>query len=479
MATVKKRTNKDGSASYEIRVSLGRDINNKQILKYHTWTPEPAMTAKQIERALEREKVLFEERCRSGYVLDTATKFVDFAEKWLEMNRDKHSPGYQKLAVDLLVRINAGIGHIPIGKLRPHQIQSFYANLAEDGVKHTEPSATSDKLAALLKEKKLTRAAVGEAAGVSAVTVTTACQGKSVKLETAKKIAKALDMEVSELFKVIEKREALAGKTLRRYHSLVSAILGYAVQMQAIPENPARRVSPPKGAKKEAAYLDDKQALQVMEALQTAPLKWRTVVMLLLYSSMRRGELCGLVWSDLDFDNRLLHITKANQYISGKGVFEKDTKNESSNRVIKLPDEMFAMLIEYRGWQAEERLKMGDRWQDCGKVFTQENGQPIHPTSITGWVRDFREAHNLPHFTPHSLRHTSATLLIMQGIPVKAVSARLGHASQNTTNAVYSHAIQTVDAIASDVIGKVLGQDSYLTKTSQPHENRTKITKSS
>ena len=465
MATIKSRKNKDGSTSYEIRVSLGRDINDKQILKYHTWMPEPAMTPRQIEKALEREKVMFEERCRSGHVLDTATKFADFADQWLKLNEGKHSPGYQTLATHLLVRINAGIGHIPIGKLKPHHIQEFYKNLAEDGVKKTEPSAVSDKLPTLLKEKKLTRATVSEAAEVSAVTVTTACQGKSVKLETAKKISAALDMEVSKLFKITERREPLADKTLRRYYSLVSAILGAAVQMQAIPDNPALRVIKPKGAKKEAAYLDDKQALQVMMALTTAPLKWRCATMLLLYSGMRRGELCGLTWGDLDFENKLVHITKANQYLPGMGVFEKDTKNQASTRVIKLPDEMFAMLVEYRGWQAGERLKMGDRWQDSGKVFTQENGQPIHPASVTGWVRAFREAHDLPHFTPHSLRHTSATLLIMQGVPVKAVSARLGHASQNTTNAVYSHAIQTVDAMASDVIGKVL--DSNLTKTSQ------------
>jgi len=468
MATSKKRTHKDGSISFEIRVSLGRDINNKQILKYHTWEPAKGMTPKQIEKELERQKVLFEEKCRSGKVLDTNTKFAAFADRWLEMNRGKHSPGTQKLASDLLVRINAAIGHIPLGKLRPNHIQSFYSNLAECGVKNTEPVAVSSSLAELLKEKKITRAAMGETAGVSAVTITTACQGKNIKLSTAKKIAAALDMDVNKLFKVTEKQEALADKTLQRYYGMVSAILGAAVQMQAIPENPALRVMKPKGAKKEAPYLDDKEALRVVEALATAPLKWRTVIMLLLYSGMRRGEACGLVWDDLDFDNRLVHITKANQYLSGKGIFEKDTKNEPSNRVIKLPDEMFNMLREYKGWQAGERLKMGDRWQDSGKIFTQENGLPIHPSSITGWVREFREAHNLPHFTPHSLRHTSATLLIMQGVPVKAVSARLGHATQNTTNAVYSHAIQTVDAMASDVIGQVLGaDDSNHTKTSQ------------
>ena len=80
----------------------------------------------------------------------------------------------------------------------------------------------------------------------------------------------------------------------------------------------------------------------------------------------------------------------------------------------------------------------------------------MHPDSITAWTAKFREANNLPYFSPHTLRHTSATLLIMQGVPVKAVSARLGHANSNVTNMTYSHAIQTADAMASEVIGDVL-----------------------
>ena len=453
MATVKKRTNKDGSASYEIRVSLGRDINNKQILKYHTWIPEPAMTERQVEKALEREAVLFEEKCRSGQVLDTATKFAEFAEKWLEMNKDKHSPAYQKRARDLLTRINSAIGHLPLGKLRPHHLQDFYANLAEVGVKKSASIAIARNLTATMKEHELTRAALAEAAGVASSTITAACKGNRVSGDSAAKIAAAFGLETNKLFELTTSKEALSSKTILNHHALISSILESAVKWQLIYDNPARRVQPPKVQKKEAAYLDDKQALLVINALMQAPLKWRTIIMLLMHSGMRRGEACGLTWNDVDFDNKIIHITKANQYLAGQGIFEKETKNESSNRVIKLPDEMFSILREYKAWQTEERFKMGDRWQNSGKVFTQENGLAMHPDSITGWVTEFRELNSLPYFTPHSLRHTSATLLIMRGVPVKAVSARLGHANQNTTNMIYSHAIQTVDAMASDIVG--------------------------
>ncbi len=455
MATTKTHTNKNGSVSYEIRVSLGRDLNKKQKLKYKTWTPAPGMTARQVEKELERQKVLFEERCRKGQVLDTQTKFADFADIWLDRKAKEHSPAYQKRAVSLLERINAGIGHLKLSKIKPFHLQAFYSNLQEEGVKHSGDRATAADLYNVIKARGLSRAAVAAAAKVAPNTITVACKGIPVTIETAKKIAGAMGDDVHTLFTVENKKEALSAKSVLHHHRLISSILQSAVKWEVIFDNPARRVEPPKVPKKEAAYLDDKQALEVVNALAAAPLKWRTAVMLLVYSGMRRGEACGLVWDDIDFANALVHITKSNQYLSGKGTFEKETKNESSVRVIKLPPEMFALLREYKNWQIEERLKMGSKWQNTGKVFTQDNGLAMHPDSITGWVAKFRTANNLPYFSPHSLRHTSATLLILAGVPVKVVSARLGHANQNTTNAVYSHAIQTADAMASDVIGDI------------------------
>lgn len=456
MATTKKRAHKDGSVSFEIRVSLGRDINGKQILKYHTWTPSPGMKPRQIEKALEREEVLFEEKCRTGKVLDTSAKFADFAARWLDANEDIFSPAYKYTAADLLARINIAIGNIPLDKLRPHHLQELYRNLAEAGVKKTKATAVTHKLAGLLKERGITRAALSQAAGVAPITITTACRGKNVNSDTANRIAAALGMQVTELFTVTAAKERLSPRTILHHHRLISSILETAVKWQLLYDNPARRVTTPKVPKKEATFLDDKEVVLVARRLLDAPVKWRTILMLLMFSGMRRGEACGLTYSDIDFSGNLIHITKANQYLPGLGIFEKSTKTESSDRVIKLPPEMMDILREYKEWHTGERTKMGDLWQETGKVFTQENGLPISPDSITAWTKEFREAHSLPRFTPKSLRHTSATLLIMSGVPVRAVAARLGHSDVSTTNSIYSHAIQTADALASDIIGDII-----------------------
>ena len=106
---------------------------------------------------------------------------------------------------------------------------------------------------------------------------------------------------------------------------------------------------------------------------------------MLIYSGVRRGELCGLQWSDIDFNNHVIDIIRSSQYLPNKGVFEKSTKTESSARSIKLSTDIFKLLNEYKVWQNTERLKLGDLWIDSDRLFTQWNGKPIHPDTITKW----------------------------------------------------------------------------------------------
>lgn len=131
MATVTKRGD-----SYKITVSCGYNLEGKQIRRHTTWKPEPGMTARQIKKELDRQTVLFEERCRSGQVLDGNVTLADFIERWFQdyaeqQLRPTTIAGYRKL----LKRTLPAIGHIRLSKLQPHHLMKFYANLAEPGIR--------------------------------------------------------------------------------------------------------------------------------------------------------------------------------------------------------------------------------------------------------------------------------------------------------------------------------------------------------
>lgn len=457
MANITQRTNKKGDISYLIRVFVDESRDGRQKMKSMTWRPDSGMSAKAIEKELNRQATLFEEKVKSGLVsLDGSTRFEDYAARWLETA--SLAPTTRARYVDLLKRINAAIGNIRLEKLQPHHLEEFYKNLAESGIKDKGRFATSDKLAALLKERKLSKGAVAKIAGMASSTVGAACRGDRVSVGKARDIAAAMGMEVSRLFTVCENTTGLSDKTIHHHHALISAILADAKRKRLIPFNVAAEfATPPKVKRKEARYLDDKQAQQVVSLLiNENDIRAKTAILLLLYSGVRRGELCGLEWRDVDDEKRVIHICRASQYQRGKGIVEVPTKNESSVRTIKLPLFMFEVLGEYRRWWLTEKLKNGSRWNDTGRLFVQEDGSPINPDTINLWLEKFIEKHDLPHFTPHSLRHTFATLQIAAGVDLRTLQARTGHAQASTLVNIYSHALKSAEEAASDALDNML-----------------------
>ena len=128
----------------------------------------------------------------------------------------------------------------------------------------------------------------------------------------------------------------------------------------------------------------------------------------------------------------------------------------SSRRVIRLPSPAISALKALKIHQAQERLKLGEQWQNSNKIFTTWNGKPIHPDTVSGWFHDFIKRHNLPDIKVHNLRHTNATLLIFNGTDIKTVSQRLGHANVSTTGNLYTHAIKTADERAAEALADIL-----------------------
>lgn len=190
--------------------------------------------------------------------------------------------------------------------------------------------------------------------------------------------------------------------------------------------------------------------------LQSDTLQHQVIVVLALYTGMRRGEICGLEWKDINFEHAIINVNRSSLYLPGKGIFTDETKNTSSIRPIKVPDHVIQLLKKYRLQQKEQRLKLGDRWQNSGRILVQWNGAPIHPSTVTNWFHTFILNSDLPDIHLHSIRHTNITLQIAGGIPLTTVAARAGHANSSTTSKIYAHAIQSSEEAASQYLDNIL-----------------------
>lgn len=451
MATVKKQ-----GSGYKITVSMGYDVRGKQIRQHMTWTPPPGMTARQLEKELKRQEVLFEEACKSRQIFGGGIKMVDFAELWFRDYAEKQlKPRTVANYRFLLKRVNDGLGHIRLDRIQPRQILSFYGNLAEDDIRLDNKYVLQSDLKELLKEHGFTQAEFSHEAGLSLNTIESAISGNNVSSTSAEKISRALEMPLTKLFSPV-KKGSLSGKTLLHYHQFLSAMLETAVQWQYIPANPCARVKPPKAPQAETAYLDEMQAAQLIAALDGEPPQYRTAILLLLNTGLRRGELCGLEWADVDFTRGTLSIQRNLLYLPGKGLYTDTPKTKSSARTIRLPSPCIPLLEQHRAWQEEYRASLGDQWIESGRLFTSADGSPIHPDTLTSWFSGFIKRHNLPKVTLHGLRHTNASLLIAAGTNIRTVSSRLGHSQTSTTTNIYAHAIQSADAAAAEALESIL-----------------------
>lgn len=251
------------------------------------------------------------------------------------------------------------------------------------------------------------------------------------------------------------KSGVLSAATILYHHRVISSILNDAVQWQVIASNPASRVKPPKGTKIQAACYDEEQTAALLEALEREDIKYKVMVHLALFTGLRRGELMGLEWQDLNFEKNILDIRQASQYLPGQGTFTKKPKNQSSVRFLCLPSSLMALLKQYKAHQAEERLKAGIQWQGSERIFTTQKGGTMHPDTVSRWFPKFLKRQGLPELPFHGLRHTAATMLINQGLPAKSISGRMGHSNIGTTFDIYGHYLKSADRESADRLEEV------------------------
>lgn len=466
MATIEKR-----GKSYRISVSNGYDINGKQIREKMTWTPEPGMSARQIEKALAREATLFEERVRHQVTQNGNIRLVDFTEIFLEQYarpnlKKKTTFGYERL----MAVINRSLGHIKLKDLKPGHIATFYANLQEEGMRAHFMAASKVDFAAWMKERKTSMAELSRQTGVSIWCFKQLKTGKAIAQDCAVTISEKLDIPFNKLFIRQHDDTPLKAGTIHTYHRTLSAVLFRAVKWGYIDRNPAERADLPSLAHRKAAYLDEPDARRLLALLQEEHIRWRAVITFDLLSGLRRAEFLGLRWCDVDLDNRLLHIRQTWNYVPTAGCYVDTPKTDSSERTLSISRTAVVLLLEYKRWQDGQQEALGDAWQNSDdRVFTNDEGAPLFPDSVTKWFTAFVKRTGLPKVTVHSLRHTYASLMIADGIPLIVISKQLGHAQASTTNNIYAHVIASAEAKAAAVF------DRFEDLVSQESEDTSKV----
>lgn len=232
----------------------------------------------------------------------------------------------------------------------------------------------------------------------------------------------------------------LGTNTVRKHHDLLRSAFAVAVRQDVLPNNPADRVEPPKQVIPTRYFYTKEDLNRLLECAKGHKLE--LAIQLAAFLGLRRGECCGLRWSDIDFDHHILHIHKARTSVGGE-VIEKGTKTTSSIRTLHIPAVLEQTLRRELHNQQENRKIFGESYHDSNHVLVWEDGLPYRPNYISEAFKSFLNANDLPFLTFHGLRHTFATLANSAGVPLYDISKTLGHSTVSTTSTIYTHVIDS------------------------------------
>lgn len=433
MASIRKIEGKRG-IHYKIEVSNGYDVNGKKIRETTTFVPDPSMTKKQQERALQKFAMEFEDKVKRGNCIEgDKITLAEFTEKWFEdyAEGQLERTTLWRYRYVLDNNILPVMGHLKLSKIRPYDVQKFFVSLTKD-------DARQDGVSGGYSHESIRKMK----------TVLSSILSTAVKWEI---------IESNPCFKADLPKQDEAEEQPKAYS------LDQTRRLLQFAENDYR-------AKQDKHITRNNNVIRITDFsnfinMDVSALQTLVLIHIAIFGGLRRGEMVGLDWCNVDFDKNIICVRQSAAR-TGKEEFVKTPKSKCSIRDVAFPQPVMDLLQELKREQERYKNAIGDKWIGSGDcVFIQMNGARMNISSpydrfqrlVHRYNKTVSEDLQLPILSLHCLRHTNASLLVSSNrVDIVSVSKKLGHADANVTARYYLHSYEEGEQETADILGDLL-----------------------
>ena len=460
-----ERRNKNGELISIRFFCSGKDpITEKSKLYSKTWKVRKGMSASELRKEKLKAEIEFQEEVEKlscGIkIIDENPLFEDYAKEWHEkiLGRQEDSYNYYNSTGQHLNIIIPFFKGDRLKNIGPNKIQKFYDFISASTYEKQKVIVKSS-IKELIKYKEQHK--IADKIGINRLTLRMASNiGNSVSIATAREICKYFNVPIDKYFNITTTKCRYSKATMDGIKRTLVMILAEAKRTMLVEQNYATKeyTKPLKGKVKEKKVFSEQEAKRFINCIkEEQDLRKKASLALFIFLGLRKGEVAGTSFECIDFENNTIEIKYNVIYAGTKfGVVVTSPKTKNSNRTLVMPQQLADILAEYKIWWEEQKMIHGDLWDNSNFLFLQDKGTVINPCTLSQWVSQFEIEHGFEHASCHQLRHSSCCLMIKSGIPIKVVSAILGHSSPEFTLKVYTHIMEGQPEDASIIYNNFL-----------------------
>ena len=470
MAYFKIETDKSGKLKARIQV-YGKDgvTGKAKIFTKKIYNSEN-LTEPKFRKQVEKTALAFEDEVAKAIVdqkspiRESVPTFSELAEEWLQNIKNGLSLSYYLRATDCIKRFNdylveKHLDKLPLSEITVRDVQLYFNRFNSGYDRHLSVVRMKKDLPKTVSFRKLARDGI-----------ITRCSsygmrrnGHNITEESGRKICEACELDFDEYFEIVKENHPYSTETIKGHRRVLRTLFNEAVRYEWIIKNPVCKTKIGAGSnncslreipeKEVFSFTEAQSFLKMLDTISDDYIYRRMPLEIMLLTGIRQGEMCGLRWSDVDFDKKVLHIRR-NRLATKGYVYEKDPKTKTSIRDIPMPEMLIRDIKKYYDWFMIADYNFPDKLDEY-YLSVNVYREPIYPHTLAQWLRAYEKANGFKNVTCHGLRHTYCSLLLSQNVPIQTVSRYMGHSDSTVTLKVYSHFIPDTQDKALSALDKL------------------------